>query len=134
MAFDELYLRLAVFQRFEDEDFPIHVQGLTGKVFALYQVETAGDVGMSCPSVEVVERLLVPCGILAGGLRHDAISDGVQSHAAYNLAQEPAVLYEVAAAAYQLGADTGGKVERCILRSAARHACPARRTISPLKD
>ena len=134
MAFDKLYLRLAVFQRFEDEDFPIHVQGFTGKMFALYQVETAGYVGMPCPAGEVVQGFLVPCGIFGCRLRQDAISDGVQSHAAYNLAQEPAVLYEVAAAAYQLGADTGGKVERCILRSAARHACPARRTISPLKD
>ena len=60
MAFNQLYLRLAIFHCLEDEDFTIHIESLASEVFALNQVETAGDISMPCPAGEVVECFLVP--------------------------------------------------------------------------
>ena len=117
MRLDELNLRHTVLFGFQDKHLPVYFQSHTGKVLTGNKVESPGNFGVSRPAVEVVESLLVPCGILAGGLGHDAVSDGVHGHAAHNLLQEAGVFHQIAAPAYQLRADSGSQVERGVARA-----------------
>ena len=120
---DKLNLRCAVLLSFQDEYLAIYFQGHTGEVLAGNEVESPGDFRMSRPSVEVVEGLFVPCGILARGLGHNAITYRVHGHAAHNLLQEAGVFHQIAAPAYQLRADSGSQVERGVARAISGDFC-----------
>ena len=114
VCLDKLNLRYSFLLSFQDEYLTIYFQSHTGEVLTGNKIESPGDFGVSRPSIEVVEGLLIPCCILAGGLRHDAVSYRVHGHAAHNLLQEAGVFDQIAAPAYQLGTDSGSQVERGI--------------------
>ena len=126
MALDELNPGRVSLHDFVDENLAIRINSFADQMLALGEIEAACQVGVAAPSVEIGFRFAVPCSVRAFRLRFEAISHGIQGHAAYYLADKAGVAHQITGAADQLGAYARCQVERGVTRCAAGNLSPAR--------